>query len=144
MLICPPLSTHHTHTPSLPSPSLPLLQHTHTHKYTYTLSHTLTLTSPHLTNSHTYTHEQYADYAVRLQQEIHDAGYHADVDESARTLNKKVRAYNSIMSWYKVTLFYQIWLFFWSNTNATQRNAPPSKTQHTSCWIFRWEMCFTL
>ena len=33
---------------------------------------------------------QYAEYAVQLQQEIHDAGYHVDVDESARTLNKKV------------------------------------------------------
>ena len=31
---------------------------------------------------------------MQLQQEIHDAGYHVDVDESARTLNKKVNIFS--------------------------------------------------
>ena len=34
---------------------------------------------------------KYTEYAVELQQIIHDAGYYVDVDETARTLNKKVR-----------------------------------------------------
>jgi threonyl-tRNA synthetase len=33
---------------------------------------------------------KYADYAFELQQIIHDAGYYVDVDDSSRTLNKKV------------------------------------------------------
>lgn len=34
---------------------------------------------------------KFAEYACNLQQQIHDAGYHVDVDETPRTLNKKVR-----------------------------------------------------
>jgi threonyl-tRNA synthetase len=34
---------------------------------------------------------KYSDYAGELQQIIHDAGYYVDVDETPRTLNKKVR-----------------------------------------------------
>ncbi len=34
---------------------------------------------------------KFADYAVEVQQLIHDAGFYVDVDESSRTLNKKVR-----------------------------------------------------
>ena len=97
MLICPPLSAHHSSLPSHqinthtlpPPPPLFHCPNTHTQIHIHNLSHT---------NTHTYTRTQYADYAVRLQQEIHDAGYHADVDESARTLNKKVRAHCTIKS----------------------------------------------
>jgi threonyl-tRNA synthetase len=34
---------------------------------------------------------KYADYAYDVQQQIHDAGYYVDVDDTSRTLNKKVR-----------------------------------------------------
>lgn len=34
---------------------------------------------------------KYADYACEVQQLVHDAGFYVDVDDSARTLNKKVR-----------------------------------------------------
>lgn len=34
---------------------------------------------------------KYADYACEVQQAIHEAGYYVDVDETTRTLNKKVR-----------------------------------------------------
>jgi threonyl-tRNA synthetase len=34
---------------------------------------------------------KYIDYAFELQQLIHDAGYYVEVDDSTRTLNKKVR-----------------------------------------------------
>jgi threonyl-tRNA synthetase len=34
---------------------------------------------------------KFADYACTVQTAVHDAGYYVDVDDSARTLNKKVR-----------------------------------------------------
>ncbi len=34
---------------------------------------------------------KYNDYACEVQQKVHDAGFYVDVDDSARTLNKKVR-----------------------------------------------------
>jgi len=34
---------------------------------------------------------KFADYAYTVQQKVHDAGFYVDVDDSARTLNKKVR-----------------------------------------------------
>ena len=34
---------------------------------------------------------KFADYACEVQQNIHEAGYYVDVDDSTRTLNKKVR-----------------------------------------------------
>jgi len=34
---------------------------------------------------------KYADYAFEVQQAVHEAGFYVDVDDSARTLNKKVR-----------------------------------------------------
>jgi threonyl-tRNA synthetase len=34
---------------------------------------------------------KFADYACEVQQLVHEAGYYVDVDDSARTLNKKVR-----------------------------------------------------
>jgi len=34
---------------------------------------------------------KYVDYAYKVQQLIHDAGYYVDVDDSSRTFNKKVR-----------------------------------------------------
>jgi threonyl-tRNA synthetase len=34
---------------------------------------------------------KFADYACEVQQQVHEAGYYVDVDDSARTLNKKVR-----------------------------------------------------
>lgn len=34
---------------------------------------------------------KFADYAIEVQQTIHEAGFYVDVDDSARTLNKKVR-----------------------------------------------------
>jgi threonyl-tRNA synthetase len=34
---------------------------------------------------------KYADYAIEVQNLIHGAGFYVDVDDSQRTLNKKVR-----------------------------------------------------
>lgn len=34
---------------------------------------------------------KYADYAYEVQQQIHEAGFYVDVDDTTRTLNKKVR-----------------------------------------------------
>ena len=34
---------------------------------------------------------KFADYAFEVQQKIHDAGFYVDVDDSSRTLPKKVR-----------------------------------------------------
>lgn len=34
---------------------------------------------------------KYADYSLEVQQIIHEAGFYVDVDDSQRTLNKKVR-----------------------------------------------------
>ena len=34
---------------------------------------------------------KFADYAFEVQQAVHEAGFYVDVDDSARTLNKKVR-----------------------------------------------------
>ena len=34
---------------------------------------------------------KFADYACEVQQQVHEAGFYVDVDDSARTLNKKVR-----------------------------------------------------
>jgi threonyl-tRNA synthetase len=33
---------------------------------------------------------KFNDYACSVQQQIHEAGFYVDVDDSARTLNKKV------------------------------------------------------
>ena len=34
---------------------------------------------------------KYIDYASKVQQALHNAGYFVDVDDTPRTLNKKVR-----------------------------------------------------
>lgn len=34
---------------------------------------------------------KFADYACEVQNKVHEAGFYVDVDDSARTLNKKVR-----------------------------------------------------
>ncbi len=34
---------------------------------------------------------KYIDYAFSVQEALHKAGFYVDVDESSRTLNKKVR-----------------------------------------------------
>ena len=53
---------------------------------------------------------QYAEYAVQLQQEIHDAGYHVDVDESARTLNKKVMPLFQLAPQFTFFLLFRLFL----------------------------------
>jgi threonyl-tRNA synthetase len=34
---------------------------------------------------------KFSDYAYEVQQQIHQAGFYVDVDDSSRTLNKKIR-----------------------------------------------------
>ena len=95
-----------------------LLTHTHIHSSSLHLSLHISLTiflslslSPTLILSFLY---QYAEYAVQLQQEIHDAGYHVDVDESARTLNKKVIPLFQLASQFPLLLFLLSRLFLLS------------------------------